>query len=152
MQKAKKLPEPVRDGVRRNHAIPVKPSYATRPIYLDVQDASIKSILQLLAEEGGVNIVYGDDVKGNVTINLKNVPWGQALDTILAINDMTKIQEGDIITVVTTKRLNEIYQNEAEAAEKRQRAAKEEREKQDQQKKADPGNYGRSLSRRRLLR
>jgi type IV pilus assembly protein PilQ len=135
-QKTQKLPA-FRDGSREKSAI-VKPSYATRPIYLDVQDASIKSILQLLAEEGGVNIVYGDDVKGNVTINLKNIPWGQALDTILAINDMTKIQEGDIITVMTTKRLRDI-QNEAEAAEKRQRIATEEREKQEQQKKADSG-------------
>ena len=135
-QKTQKLPA-FRDGSREKSAI-VKPAYATRPIYLDVQDASIKSILQLLAEEGGVNIVYGDDVKGNVTINLKNVPWGQALDTILAINDMTKRQEGDIITVMTTKRWRDI-QNEGEAAEKRQRAATEEREKQEQQKKADSG-------------
>ena len=135
-QKTQKLPA-FRDGSREKSAI-VKPSYATRPIYLDVQDASIKSILQLLAEEGGVNIVYGDDVKGNVTINLKNVPWGQALDTILAINDMTKTQEGDIITVMTTKRWRDI-QNEGEAVEKRQRAATEEREKQEQQKKADTG-------------
>ena len=135
-QKTQKLPA-FRDGSREKSAI-VKPSYATRPIYLDVQDASIKSILQLLAEEGGVNIVYGDDVKGNVTINLKNVPWGQALDTILAINDMTKTQVGDIITVMTTKRWRDI-QNEGEAVEKRQRAATEEREKQEQQKKADTG-------------
>ena len=135
-QKTQKLPA-FRDGSREKSAI-VKPAYATRPIYLDVQDASIKSILQLLAEEGGVNIVYGDDVKGNVTINLKNIPWGQALDTILAINDMTKIQEGDIITVMTTKRWRDI-QNEGEAVEKRQRAATEEREKQEQQKKADSG-------------
>jgi type IV pilus assembly protein PilQ len=135
-QKTQKLPA-FRDGSREKSAI-VKPSYATRPIYLDVQDASIKSILQLLAEEGGVNIVYGDDVKGNVTINLKNVPWGQALDTILATNDMTKIQEGDIITVMTTKRWRDM-QNEAETAEKRQRVATEEREKQEQQRKADLG-------------
>jgi type IV pilus assembly protein PilQ len=135
-QKTQKLPA-FRDGSREKSAI-VKPSYATRPIYLDVQDASIKSILQLLAEEGGVNIVYGDDVKGNVTINLKNVPWGQALDTILATNDMTKIQEGDIITVMTTKRWRDM-QNEAESAEKRQRVATEEREKQEQQRKADLG-------------
>jgi type IV pilus assembly protein PilQ len=51
---------------------------------------------------------------------------------------MTKIQEGDIITVMTTKRWRDI-QNEGEAAEKRQRAATEEREKQEQQKKADSG-------------
>ena len=136
-QKTQKLPA-FRDGSREKAAI-VKPSYATRPIYLDVQDASIKSILQLLAEEGGVNIVSGDDIKDQkVTISLKKVPWGQALDTILAINDMTKIQEGDIIKVLTTKRLNE-KNLQAEAAEKHQRDATEAREKQEQQKKAESG-------------
>lgn len=135
---AKKLPEPVRDA-GKYRPLPVKPAYATRLIYLDVQDANIKSILQLLAEEGGVNIVYGDDVKDQkVTISLKKIPWGQALDTILAINDMTKIQEGNIINVVTKKRLNE-RNLQAEAAEKHQREATEAREKQEQQKKADSG-------------
>ena len=135
---AKKLPEPARDA-GKYRPLPVKPAYATRLIYLDVQDANIKSILQLLAEEGGVNIVSGDDIKDQkVTISLKKVPWGQALDTILAINDMTKIQEGDIIKVMTTKRLNE-KNLQAEAAEKHQRDATEAREKQEQQKKAESG-------------
>ncbi len=135
---AKKLPEPVRDAGKYK-PLPVKPAYATRLIYLDVQDANIKSILQLLAEEGGVNIVSGDDIKDQkVTISLKKIPWEQALDTILAINDMTKIQEGDIINVMTKKRLNE-RNLQAEAAEKHQRDATEAREKQEQQKKAESG-------------
>jgi type IV pilus assembly protein PilQ len=95
--------------------------------------------LQLLAEEGGVNIVSGDDIKDQkVTISLKKIPWGQALDTILAINDMTKIQEGNIINVLTKKRLNE-RNLQAEAAEKHQREATEARETQEQKKKADSG-------------
>ena len=135
---AKKLPEPVRDA-GKDRPLPVKPAYATRLIYLDVQDANIKSILQLLAEEGGVNIVSGDDIKDQkVTISLKKIPWGQALDTILAINDMTKIQEGNIINVLTKKRLNE-RNLQAEAAEKHQREATEARETQEQKKKADSG-------------
>jgi len=82
----------------------VPPPYAGRLVSLDFQEAGIKSVLQLLAEEGGVNIVSGDDVKGNVTVRLKKIPWEQALDTVLAIHDMTRLQEGDIIQ--SSRRLN----------------------------------------------
>jgi type IV pilus assembly protein PilQ len=83
------------------------PPYAGRLVSLDFQDAGIKSVLQLLAEEGGVNIVSGDDVKGNVTVSIKKVPWEQALDTILGITGMVKKQQGNIITVLTSKKMYE---------------------------------------------
>ena len=79
--------------------------YAGRIISLDFQDASIKAVLRLLAEEGGVSIVSGDDVKGNVTVSMKKVPWDQALDTILDINGLAKKQMGNIISVMTLEKL-----------------------------------------------
>ena len=76
-------------------------NYAGHKISLDFQDASIKSVLRLLAELADVNIISGDDVKGNLTISMKNVPWDQALDTILTINGLAKKQAGNVITVMT---------------------------------------------------
>jgi type IV pilus assembly protein PilQ len=73
-------------------------------ITVDFQGANIKSVLRLLAETGGVNIVSGDDVKGNVTVSMKRIPWSQALDTILRINGLSKKQEGNVITVMTSER------------------------------------------------
>ena len=78
-----------------------------KKISLDFQDASIKAVLRLLAEEGGVTIVSGDDVKGNVTVHMKKVPWGQALDTILDINGLTKKHMGDVISVMTVKKMKD---------------------------------------------
>lgn len=78
--------------------------YAGRLISLDFQDASIKAVFRLLAEEAGVSIVSGDDVKGNVTISMKKVPWEQALDTILEINGLTRKQVGNIISVMTLEK------------------------------------------------
>ncbi len=88
----------------------VPPAYkssaiAGRLVSLDFQEASIKSVLQLLAEEGGVSIISGDDVKGNVTVSMKKVPWGQALDSILGIHGLGKKQLGDVISVSTLERM-----------------------------------------------
>ncbi len=75
-----------------------------RRISIDFQDADIKSVLRLMAEYGNVSIVSGDDVKGNVTLTMKNVPWQQALDTILDVNGLAKKEMGSIISVVTLDR------------------------------------------------
>jgi type IV pilus assembly protein PilQ len=73
-------------------------------ISIDFQDADIKSVLRLMAEYGNVSIVSGDDVKGNITLSMKNVPWQQALDTILDVNGLAKKEMGSVISVITVDR------------------------------------------------
>lgn len=82
-------------------------AYTGRKITIDFQDASIKAVFRLLSEEGEVAIVSGDDVKGNVTIHMKKVPWDQALDTILEISGLVKKQVGDVISVMTLKKMKD---------------------------------------------
>jgi len=81
-----------------------KVSAAGSRIFLDVQEADIKAVFRLLAEQGQVSIVSGDDVKGNVTLHMKDVPWEQALRTVLDIKGLDQRREGDIITVITLDR------------------------------------------------
>jgi len=52
-------------------------------ISLDFQNADIHNVLKTLSYTSGVNIVADKDVSGTVTINLENVSWQVALDTIL---------------------------------------------------------------------
>jgi len=78
--------------------------YTDRLISLDFQDADIKSVLRLMAESGNISIVSGDDVKGNITLSMKNVPWEQALDTILDLNSLAKKQTDNVIIVTTLER------------------------------------------------
>jgi type IV pilus assembly protein PilQ len=101
---------------------PTAPSYTGRIISLDFQDASIKAVLRLLAEEGGVTIVSGDDVKGNVTAHMNKVPWDQALDTILSINGLTKKQVGNIITVMTLEKRKKDEADRRQGEEERVKA------------------------------
>jgi type IV pilus assembly protein PilQ len=100
-------------------------SYSGNKISLDFQDANIKSVLRLLSELAGLNIVSGDDVKGNVTIQMKNIPWDQALDTILTINGLGKKQDGTVITVMTLEKIKKDEADRQAALEARRKAESE---------------------------
>ena len=70
-----------------------------RRIDLDLKDADIHNILRLLADVGRVNIVTADDVTGNVTIRMRNVPWDQALDVVLQAKGLGMVRSGNLIRV-----------------------------------------------------
>ncbi len=83
-----------------------KPPVASGKIVLDVQEADIKAVFRLLAEQGNVNIVSGDEVKGTITIHLKDVSWEQALDTVLEVKGLGKKIEGNVVTVMTMDKMD----------------------------------------------
>jgi type IV pilus assembly protein PilQ len=73
--------------------------FSGRRIDLDLKDADIHNILRLLADVGRVNIVTADDVAGNVTIRMRNVPWDQALDVVLQAKGLGMVRSGNLIRV-----------------------------------------------------
>lgn len=81
--------------------------YTGRRISLDLKDAEVKNVLRLLADVSKLNIVAADDVDGRVTIKLRNVPWDQALDIILASKQLDKVRQGNIIRVAPAKVLQD---------------------------------------------
>jgi len=111
---------------------------ADRIIDLDFQDADIKSVLRLMAESGNVSIVSSEDVKGTITLSMKNVPWKQALDTILDINSLAKKQTGNIITVTTLDRKKKDEADKAKAFDD-QIKAEDERRAREQKMMAEKG-------------
>jgi type II secretory pathway component HofQ len=77
-----------------------RPRYSGRRIDLDVKSADIHEVCRLLADVGKVNIVVADEVRGTVTLRLRNVPWDQALSTILRVKGFRAERDGNIITVL----------------------------------------------------
>lgn len=73
--------------------------YTGKPISLNFQNISIRSILAVLAEFTGTNIVAADSVAGNITLRLNNIPWDEALEIILKSSNLGKKQVGDVIMV-----------------------------------------------------
>jgi type IV pilus assembly protein PilQ len=73
--------------------------YTGRRIDLDFKGADIHNILRLLADVGQMNIVTSDEVKGEVTIKMRDVPWDQALDVVLRAKGLGSVREGNLVRV-----------------------------------------------------
>jgi type IV pilus assembly protein PilQ len=69
---------------------------------LNFQDIEVRSVLQLLADFTGLNLVVSDSVVGNLTLRLKNVPWDQAMDIILKTKGLDKRKAGNVILIAPT--------------------------------------------------
>ena len=88
-----------------------------RLISLDFKDADVVNLLRILAAESGRNIVIGDDVKGKMSISLRNVPWEQALDTILETRGLQKVEAGNVMRIVTSDQLTKEREAQARVQE-----------------------------------
>ncbi|HGK0243337.1 type IV pilus secretin PilQ [Neisseria gonorrhoeae] len=74
-------------------------TFTGRKISLDFQDVEIRTILQILAKESGMNIVASDSVNGKMTLSLKDVPWDQALDLVMQARNLDMRQQGNIVNI-----------------------------------------------------
>lgn len=72
-------------------------------ISMRLERADLVTVLRSIAKYSGMNMIIGDDVKGNISVELKNVRWEKALDLILKTKGYTYIIETDIIRVGTAE-------------------------------------------------
>ena len=76
-----------------------KKEYTGERLTLNFQDIDVRSVLQLLADTSGQNIVVSDSVTGNLTLRLQNVPWDQALDIVLRTKGLDKRRQDNVIII-----------------------------------------------------
>lgn len=88
--------------------------YKGRKITLEFADADIRKIFQLLAEVSGKNFVLGDDVTGNISLKLVNVPWDQALEIILDTKDLDSRETGNVLTIKKKGKLKSLEEEQNE--------------------------------------
>jgi type IV pilus assembly protein PilQ len=89
---------------------------------LDFKDADVVNVLRILGAEAGQNIAVGDDVKGKVTVSLRNVTWDQALDTILEARGLRKIERNGVIRIASNEQLVKERELQARAEEAKRKA------------------------------
>ncbi len=73
--------------------------YSGEKLSLNFQDIEVRSVLQLIADFTGLNLVASDTVGGSITLRLQNVPWDQALELILKTKGLDKRQIGNVLLV-----------------------------------------------------
>jgi type IV pilus assembly protein PilQ len=82
------------DSNREKQEIKAVPS-----MNLSLQDADIHHAIRLIAETAELNIVIADGVSGKVTVELKDVPWTDALTAILMSKGLVAVNIGEIVHV-----------------------------------------------------
>jgi type IV pilus assembly protein PilQ len=88
------------------------------PVSLDVQRASVHTVLRSLAEVSGKDIIASGDVDGMVTVRMRDVPWRDALALILRAHELGfKEEEDGVLRVGTLEKLRK-EELEKEAAER----------------------------------
>ena len=75
-------------------------------ILFDFKDAEITHVLRLMSRKAGVNIIYGPDITGTVTLSLETeIPWEKALSLILHLHDYAYVRDGNIYRVIPVDEL-----------------------------------------------
>ena len=113
------------EDILENLTLSGRKKYIGRKISFNVKDVSIEDLLKMIADSSGFNIIITDEIRKlkSLTLNLTNVPWDQALDTILGLNKLVATKNGIILMVQTLKRATEDKRIEVDA---KQLAQKEE--------------------------
>ena len=117
-------PAPSPAPVRLAQATPpaAQPSNGSRLISFDFKDADVVNLLRILAAESTKNIVIGDDVKGKMSITLRNVPWDLAFSTVLETRGLQKVEKDNVIRIVSNEQLLKEREAQARVAESKLKA------------------------------
>lgn len=109
-----------------------KPEYTGQKVALDFHEHDIRNVFRILQPFSGKNYAIDPDVRGTVSIVMDNpVPWDQVLDMILTMNNLGKVEHGNIIRIARLEKL----QQEEQARQARVRA---EMQKQEDERALEP--------------
>lgn len=83
-----------------------------RKISIETSEMDIKEVFKLISEESGINMVVSDDIKGTISLKLREVPWDQAMVVIMKSKKLGYTRNGTVLRVAP---LTDIRQEEDDA-------------------------------------
>ncbi|GAG12787.1 unnamed protein product, partial [marine sediment metagenome] len=108
VEEALELEAPKEIKARPEAKAKVVPARADK-ISLDLKGVDIIDVLKMLSARSNLNIVAGRNVRGRVTLFLKDVNVWDAFEIILASNNLAYVKEGVIINVMTERDYEQLY-------------------------------------------
>lgn len=93
-----------------------KKKYIGKNVTMNLKDVTPEEIIKIIAETSGFNIILTEDAKKApaISLSLVDIPWDQALDTVLEMNKLAAKKNGMILIINTEEK----YFQELEAARK----------------------------------
>lgn len=91
------------EDILENIVMSGRKKYIGKKISMNLRSVKPDEILKMIAETSGFNIIVTEDVKKleAISLNLNDVPWDQALDTVLEMNKLVGKKNGVILLVTT---------------------------------------------------
>jgi len=90
-------------------------AYVGQKVTFDFKDIEVQNALKLIGEVSRLNIIMSDEVTGNLTMRLVDVPWDQALDLILLSQGLDKQTVGNVVRVAPIDVLRSEYEAQIQA-------------------------------------
>ena len=94
----------------------VRVKYKGDRLSLNFQEIDIRSVIAILAEFTGQNVVAGDDVNGTITLKLDDVPWDEALDFIMMTKGLEKFESGTVTLIAPVGEIKKYKEQQQETA------------------------------------
>ena len=91
--------------------------YKGERLSLNFQNVEVRSVLQVIADFTGLNIITSDTVGGSLTLRLKDIPWDQALDIILQTKGLDMRKNGNVVLIAPREELALKEKQQLEAAQ-----------------------------------
>ena len=82
---------------------------------INFQKIEVRAALAVIADSTGINFVTSDAVTGEITINLKDIPWDQALDVIMRSKGLAMRQTGNVIWVAPSQEIQDFEEQQLRA-------------------------------------
>ncbi len=98
--------------------------YVGKKISINVKNINVSDLLKMLADTSGFNVIIDDDVSKTppLTLTLTNIPWDQALDTVLSLGNLVAKKNSNILMVTSYSKAvaekEQRLENEKKIAEK----------------------------------
>jgi type IV pilus assembly protein PilQ len=90
--------------------------YTGDRLSLNFQEIEIRSVIAILAEFTGQNVVAGDDVTGTITLKLDDVPWDEALDFIMMTKGLEKFESGTVTLIAPVGKIKDYKEQQQDTA------------------------------------
>ncbi len=72
-----------------------------KKVSIETASMAVRDALRFISEEGGVNMIIADNVSGNVSLKLRDIPWDQAFVIIMKSRNLGYIRQGNVLRVAT---------------------------------------------------
>lgn len=109
---------PLSKYIKNNDSTNPQPQAQNQKITLNFSNIPSRELIQIFAQFTGLNFIVSDNVKGNTSVHLENIPWQQALEAILKSEGLDQRRIGNAIIIAPIEEIANQEAKELEAEQK----------------------------------